>query len=220
MKQLLILENICNKLKNDNKMEGILLMGSVAHGTATLLSDLDLLVLGENNKFESEYIDDILVEFIYISNENAIKKLNQNDMDVYHYIGSKILFDKYGNLQRLISLAINKYNNYVLDSTTKRGIYHWLLSTKIKLESAINVNDMLKINYITATNSWKIIEAIWAVNNIPIPPSSTVIRNRSDLIIIPSNDWFEDLFYGEDMTKANTMLYIINWVLPRLEFKN
>lgn len=46
MKQLLMLDDICNKLKNDNKVEGILLMGSVAHGTATLLSDLDLLVLG------------------------------------------------------------------------------------------------------------------------------------------------------------------------------
>ena len=44
------------------------------------------------------------------------------------------------------------------------NICYWLSSTKIKLISAIDSNDELKMSYLLSTNSWKVLEGIWAKN--------------------------------------------------------
>jgi len=217
LKQKGILNSICLKLKNDENICGILFMGSVARGTAPPESDLDIMVLGECDKFVVETIDGILVEYIYTTPETAREKLINNDMEVYHYLGSLIIYDKDGQLERLMDFAVEKYNHFTTGPDVKKQISHWLSSTKIKLSSALNAKDAVKINFLTSTNSWKVIEAIWAVNHKPVPPSGSVALFKDSLLHIPFADWFEHLFVGTDVSRANTMLRIIDWVLPGLD---
>jgi len=215
MKQLDILEKLVDEFKKDETILGVLLMGSVADGSASDMSDLDILILCDKDKFEAEFIDDVLVECLYMKYETALYKLNNKVLEVYHYINSKIIYgDKH--LRELMAIAEGQYNSYKATIEEKKEIRHWLLNTRIKLQSAINRDESVVMNYITSTNSWKLIEAIWIVNNKPMPPSSSVIKFLLELKIVPEEKWFETLFSGSDLEKAQRMMFCINWVLPIL----
>jgi Nucleotidyltransferase domain. len=218
MIQLDIFDRIQQKLKSDKSVTGIMLMGSVAHGDALSGSDLDIMVLCDENCFKTEVIEGILVEYIFTSYDCRLQKLMNSDIEVYHFLDSKIPYDAAGKLKDLQNAANEIYSKYKTSPETKKQISHWLLSTKTKLESAINSNDLLKQRYIVSTNSWKIIEAIWAVNNKPTPPQSSVIRHMNDLDLVPFPNWFAKLF--DETPKADTMLEIIRWVLHNLEENN
>ena len=215
MIQLDIYDRIQEKLKSDKSVAGIMLMGSVAHGNASLGSDLDIMVLCDENSFKTEMIDGILVEYIFTSYDYRLQKLMNSDMEVYHFLDSEITYDTAGKFKDFQNIANEIYSKYKINSETKKQISHWLLSTKTKLEAAIKANDLLKQRYIVSTNSWKIIEAIWTVNNKPTPPQSSVIRYMNDLTLVPFSNWFEKLF--DKNPKAETMLEIIRWVLCNLK---
>ncbi|MDE7360377.1 MAG: nucleotidyltransferase domain-containing protein, partial [Oscillospiraceae bacterium] len=48
-KQLEIFHNLVLEFKKDTSIDAVLLNGSVAYGTATDLSDLDIIVLGKRS---------------------------------------------------------------------------------------------------------------------------------------------------------------------------
>ena len=217
MRQMDVFNKIQEQLKADTTVSGILLMGSVAQGNAMPESDLDIMVLGSKDDFITEVVDDILVEYIFTTYEKRFDQLSNNEMEPYHFLNSKIVYDVGGKLRELSEIAKNKYNSFKTRMVVKKQLSHWLFSTKIKLLSAINASNTLQQNFIVSTNAWKVIEAIWAVNDKPIPPSGSVIKRKSDLTILPSPDWFERLFSCESTAKTNTMIGIIEWVLPKLD---
>jgi hypothetical protein len=139
------------------------------------------------------------------------------NIEVYHYLDSKIIFDKYGKMKTLQNMAQEKFEKYKTNDDDKNAIGHWLLSAKIKLMSALENKDNLKSNYLTATNSWKVIETVWAINNKPVPPASRIIPNLKCLEIIPYDKWFNNLFNGDDINKIKSILRIIDWALPLLK---
>jgi predicted nucleotidyltransferase len=218
MRQLEILETILNELKQDRSIFGIMLMGSVADGTATEESDLDLFILSDIDKFEANFTNGIFVEYIYMKYETALYKLQNKDMEVYRYINSRILYDN-GQLKELMESAYDKFNHYKTGDDVKKWIYNWLFSVRLKLQSALKKNNALMMNYLTATSSWKVIESVWSVNNKPVPPSGSVIKFITQLSLIPYDKWFDQLFLGSDIEKARNMLAIIDWVLPILKSK-
>ncbi len=96
-----------------------MLNGSVAVGTATELSDLDMIVLCNEIKFVSEVIDDVLVEIHYITYDKAIKRLNNYPMEVYKYLDAKIAYDN-GKLKEIITCAENIFIIIVFRKRKKR----------------------------------------------------------------------------------------------------
>lgn len=216
MKQISIYNELLQCMLIDTDIKGIMLMGSVACGTASPDSDLDIMVLCNRNEFKTEYINGILVEYLYLTYESAKIKLSDNDMDVYHYLLSRIDLDRDGRLSELLEYARIKYQTYKTDDKVKSQLHHWLLSTNIKLTSAAKVENETLMNFITATNSWKVLEAVWAVNDKPMAPSSSVSRFLNDIHIVPFDDWFSLLFCAECLVRTDTMLKIIDWVLPLL----
>ena len=83
IKQLELFKKIASDLKKHNSLDGVLLIGSVACGTATELSDLDIVVIGDENKFVSMVINAISVEIHYLTYDKAIERLNNSPMEVY-----------------------------------------------------------------------------------------------------------------------------------------
>ena len=81
-KQLEIFHNLVLEFKKDTSIDAVLLNGSVACGTATDLSDLDIIVLGKRNDFVSQLIDGVLVEIHYTTFDKASDKLKSNPMEI------------------------------------------------------------------------------------------------------------------------------------------
>jgi hypothetical protein len=146
-----------------------------------------------------------------------LHRLNTENTEVYRYLGSKIVYDLDGRMLNLMMTALNKYKNFKTNPDDKEEIRNWLHSTGIKLKAALHNNDMLKTIFITSTASWKIIEAVWAVNDKPVPPMSRVMPELANLNRVPEPKWFEGLFCELTELRAKNMLSIIGWVLPLLE---
>lgn len=216
LKQLDIFNKLVTEFKKDNSIYAVLLNGSVAVGTATELSDLDIVVLCNENKFVSRVVDDVMVEIHYITYDKAIERLNKNPMEVYKYLDAKIEYDN-GKLQEIISCAGNLFNNYRASEKEKHEIISWLNSTGIKLKSAFLKQDMLLVSYLVSTNLWKVFEGVWAVNQQPIPPSSSLYRRYKDLEFIPFPNWFEELLVGNVEIKGKAMIQCIDWILNELD---
>lgn len=215
LKQSEIFNKLVLELKKDIAVEGVLLNGSVAVGTATELSDLDMIVLCNEIKFVSEVIDDVLVEIHYITYDKAIKRLNNYPMEVYKYLDAKIAYDN-GKLKEIITCAENIFYHYCVSEKEKREIVYWLNSIRLKLNSAFSKQDILLISYLVSTNLWKVLEGIWALNQKPVPPSSSLYRRYRDLNFIPCPDWFDRLLMGDIESKGRMMMYSIDWILNEM----
>ena len=215
-KQLEIFNNLILDFKKDTSIDAVLLNGSVAYGTATEISDLDIIVLGKRNEFVSQLIDGVLVEIHYTTFDKAIDKLKTNPMEIYKYLDAKIEYDN-GKAQEIIKYAENISEHYCVSEKERSDICYWLKSTKLKLESAFSKQDVLLISYLVATNTWKILEGICAVNKMPIPPSSSLYRRYSKLKLIPCHEWFEELLIGSAENRVNTMIEIIDWILKKFD---
>lgn len=209
-KQRDIFNRELKKLSNDRAVSGVLLTGSVACGCASENSDVDIIALCDRHCFETHFTDGILVETSFMTYEYAAEKLNAEPMDVYHYLDAEIAFDRDGRLSEIMALAKQKYENYRTPQKVMGGLYHWLMTVKIKLETA----DALKKRYLAHINAWKILEAVWAVNDKPMPPASTAYRKRGELRTVPCENWFEKLF-SEDCCGAAAE--IIDFLLPILK---
>ncbi len=216
MKHEEILKNIIPELRADNTISAVMLMGSVAAGCEYPTSDIDLFLLGNKNKFQTDSVDGIQVECLYITYETAKARLDRSGMEVYHYLGSKIIYDLDGRLLKLIRNAMIKYSNYRVSERERIELKHYLCSVKVKLNASIRQGDCLKTEFLTATVSWKIIEAVFYINEIPLPPTSTIMRELRKLKNIPDNDWFDNLFSKDTQIRLNTMLTIIDWAVPLL----
>lgn len=110
-KQLEIFHNLVIEFKKDISIDAVLLNGSVAYGTATDLSDLDIIVFGKRHDFVSQLIDGILVEIHYTTFDKAIDKLKSNPMEIYKYLDAKIEYDN-GKAQEIIIYAETILEHY------------------------------------------------------------------------------------------------------------
>ncbi len=214
-KQLEIFRSLVSEFQKDRTVEGILLNGSVAAGMATELSDLDMIVLGKKDGFVSETIDAVLVEIHFVVFDSAIKKLESNPMEVYKYLDAKIEYDN-GKAREIISYAEKIFLNYRVPEKERRELAYWLKSTKLKLEAAFAKRDMLSVSYLSATNAWKVLEGMWAVNQRPIPPSSCLYRKHAELERIPHPDWFRGMFTGDIAVRGRNQLDLIGWILENI----
>lgn len=207
-KQLQVLEILLKEFQLDKSITSVLLTGSVAYGAATEDSDLDIIVLCKKDDFVSKEVNGVLVEIHYHKYETLCEKLSTTPMEVYKYIYSKIVFDD-GQAAKLLAMAKEQYENYKTPEKEKQGIQYWLSATKSKLLSAISENDHMKLSYLLATNTWKVMEGAWAMNDKPMPPSSLAFY-KHDMVQFPLENWFETLLEGSAFERANVMIKIID----------
>ncbi|EJQ50623.1 Uncharacterized protein BWINRASL_02796 [Bacillus mycoides] len=197
-----LVQIILNENLSMYKVNGLMLIGSIARGDAYSESDLDLYVLLENGQkkdFHSEMREGILIEYKYADFNQIQVNFKNNPMELYSFLEGEILIDKSGELKKLKGMAKYKFENYCVSSDKVRGISHWLHSSLIKIKSALKANDELKASYIVQTSTWALLEGIWAINNKPVPPAGSVLKYIESLSKVPTNfeGFINKLFLGD-----------------------
>lgn len=215
-KQLEIFRRETEHLRTNPNVRGIMLTGSVARGTASELSDLDMVVLCDKDEFVSKYVNGILVELHSHTFETMWERLGNNSMEVYHYLDSKIVWDD-GSLGKLMCYAQQLYVNYKVSAKEKQMIQYWLSSVNIKLNAALQDGNAELISYIISTNLWKVLEGMWAVNSKPMPPSSLAFDRQKNLVKVPYKNWFMDLLKKDTISRGTAMYQVIAWIVSRLQ---
>ncbi|KPU56097.1 MULTISPECIES: nucleotidyltransferase domain-containing protein [Bacillus] len=211
-------QTIVAEILSIDKVNGCMLIGSVARGDAYPDSDLDFYILleeGQKKKFHSETREDILVEYKSADFNQIQVNFKNNPMELYSFLEGKILFDKSGELKKLKEIATYEFENYRVSSDKVKGISHWLHSSLIKTQSALKANDELKASYIVQTSIWTLLDGIWAVNNKPTPPAGSALKYIETLSIVPTNfeDYINRLFLGDTKDRIKAAIELIEWVL-------
>ncbi|WP_340003760.1 nucleotidyltransferase domain-containing protein [Paenibacillus sp. FSL K6-0276] len=217
-----LLADILQKAISDEEISGVMLCGSFARGDANEGSDLDIYIVLKNDYNRSFYAETkhgILIEIKYANVEKAREKLRLNSMEVYNYIDGNILYDSEGLLEGLSNYAMECFHDYKSKPKDKRETSHWLKSSKIKIQAAFQAGDVLKASFVVSTSSYKILEAFWLINNMPMPPNGGVLTHLKDLKVGSSylEKWKEDLFLGSNEVRISTALEMIDFVTPFLE---
>ncbi|MEI4712586.1 nucleotidyltransferase domain-containing protein [Bacillus cereus] len=219
-----LVQTILNEYVFRDKVNGLILIGSVARGDAYPESDLDFYILledGQKKKFHSEMREDILVEYKGADFNQIQVNFKNNPMELYSFLEGKILFDKSGELKKLKEIATYEFENYRVSFDKMKGISHWLHSSLIKIQSALKANDELKASYIVHTSTWTLVEGIWAINNKPVPPAGSVLRYIQTLPNIPIHldELLNKLFLGDTTERIRSAIFLIEWVLHNQENK-
>ncbi|TKH10712.1 nucleotidyltransferase domain-containing protein [Bacillus wiedmannii] len=213
-----LVQPILNEYLSTDKVNGCMLIGSVARGDAYPESDLDFYILledGQKKKFHSEMREGILVEYKYADCNQIQVNFKNNPMELYSFLEGKILFDKRDDLKKLKEIAAYEFENYHVSSDKIKGISHWLHSSLIKMQSALKANDELKASYIVHTSTWTLLEGIWAINNKPTPPAGSVL---SYIQVLPNKPiqleaLLHKLFLGDTKERIESAIVLIEWVL-------
>jgi predicted nucleotidyltransferase len=220
-----LLQEIVDEARTHEDILGILLTGSVARGDALPGSDLDLRFIlspGHSRTFQSEFRRGILIERGYADLAQAQSKLKTNPMEVYAYLDGQILYDPAAILIQLRAQAQKYFETYQITEKEQQAIAYWLMSARLKMETALRANDLLKAAFIASTTSWKILEGLWATNSRPIPPSGSVWIHLKDLSKGPPHvaESLKTLFCGETQQRIQTAIDLIGWVLAHSNDEN
>lgn len=209
-KHLRALETITERLQASAQNRSIILNGSVAYGNADDASDLDLLVLCDWDGFESSSVEGIMAEIHFHRFDTLLARLHSKPMEVYRYLYAKVIRDD-GNYAVLAQRARELYQSYRTPVQSMEKICYWLSSTEQKLLAALRTQNDLRTAYLLSTNTWKVLEGLYALNHKPVPPSGLAFH-LLDTLDVPVEQWQQKLLLGTVETKAETMLRLIRFI--------
>lgn len=217
-----LLAQIREEAQADAEVIGLLLMGSVARGDALPGADLDLFLLladGCSRPFRAEFHEGILVERKFADRERARSRLAEKPMEVYSYLDSRILYDPEGGFQELTETARHRFESYRTPAHEKAYLRHCLVSARTKLRAASAAGDEFKASYVTSMTVWFALEALWAVNDRPLPPGGSLLSHCLRLPHLPPDphSWLRWFFAGSAAQRVQAMAQILDWLLPQLE---
>ncbi|MBO0793483.1 MAG: nucleotidyltransferase domain-containing protein [Ktedonobacteraceae bacterium] len=216
-----LLQEIVDEARKQQDIIGILLTGSVARGDALPGTDLDLrfiLTPGTSRNFQSELRQGIQIEQGYADVALAQSKLATNPMEVYPYLDGRILFDPVDVLQQLREQARERFETYRTPEQERHEIAHNFQSALLKMNVALQSDDLLKAAFVASTTSWITLVGLWAVNDKPMPPNSSVWAHLKDLSLTPPDveTLLKHYFCGEARQRVEIAINLTEWVLAHL----
>jgi hypothetical protein len=212
---------LCEELKRDPHVSGLMVTGSVGRGDARAGSDLDLHVLlldGHARPFSAGKRGRVWVEQAFADRAAEAERLAHNPSEIYAYLDGRILFDREGGLAELDRTARAAFDAYVCPPDEKARIGYWLASIRAKLAAAEVAGDLLRAGYYAATSSWQIIEGLWAAGGRPVPPGGAVWTHIGDLRDSPADltSRLRALFGGSTAERVEAAKALVDWLRPRL----
>lgn len=110
-----VLKKVVDELKEDGNLLGILLFGSVASGTQSWKSDIDLIFIYQVSLPASglveKYVDGILVQYFFATLDTLIENQKTVPYLLYMFSHAEILFDRFGS----VTPVIKNIRQYYLD---------------------------------------------------------------------------------------------------------
>jgi len=202
----------------DAEVLGVMLQGSTARGDALPGSDVDLFLLlrpGCARPFAAEVRGGLQLERHFADAGGARAKLRASPGLAYGFDEGRILHDPAGALADLAAFARGLLRDHRTPPAEMAAIVYWLRSARRKIAAARDADDRVRAGFVAATTSWKVLEGIWAINDLPIPPSGALPARLADLPRNPPG-WpalFAAMFTGDDRTRIDAVLRAIDWVV-------
>lgn len=215
-----VIEGLVEEARRDPAVSGLLLTGSIARQDALPGTDIDVRCFRRSERlptFSREFREELLVERTCTDEGSALSAMSEKPMHVYAHLDGRILYDADGTLRRLQIEADRLFRDYRVPKQVKIDLAEDLWHVEAKVRVGFEAGDLLRSVYCLSTSSWRLIEGLWAANDLPVPPNSSVWPHLRDLQE-PEDvcSLFERLFMGEPRERAEAGLYLVSWVRQRL----
>ena len=207
-----VFEKKVNELKTDDRVIGILITGSLARGTETEYSDLDIIVVADVDETIEEVIDGIPVETHYNKVESIKKWFIADPPSCYLYTYGKVVYEREKVLGDLIKTAKNRLDTYEITDIRKAYLSHKLGALKEKLTASLALKDEQKINYLICNNFKMLLESVYALNSLPVPPQGLNYEISDRLLIKPCDDWMLKLVNLSGIELGKYVMGIIEFI--------
>lgn len=101
-----VLDKVVAELKADENLLGILLFGSLASGTQTWKSDIDLVFVYENHEppagLVNRWLDEIEVQYFFATLATLLENVESVPYLLHMFCDGQLLFDRYGTVGPVI----------------------------------------------------------------------------------------------------------------------
>ncbi len=139
-------------------------------------------------------------------------------MDVYGYLDGQVLYDPLGRLAALTRIARERFGSYRVSPEERQRLAYWLTTAREKIAGAIDSKDFQKAALVATTSSWQILEALWAINDRPMPPIGAVLPHLQHLTTTPDNlgELLHQFLLGGLDERVGAAVTLIDWTSGRL----
>lgn len=209
-----------NKFIKNRYVSGMMVIGSVARGTASKISDLDILILRnkERKKTFREFCDNgVLIETHNLTYGQLIDKLASGKKSYYAIFEGIIVFSKDNSLEKVKKYSESKLEKYKYTKKEKRKLKRYLEIVKIKVSAALFKDDEIQASFILTVNFWKMIEGIFLVNNRPAPPNGSALFYLYKLQKKPTVKNIKFFLVDSIKNRINYGMNLIDWILEHIE---
>jgi hypothetical protein len=187
------LEQVLAGLKANANVLGVLLVGSLARGTARPDSDIDLLVV----QADADRVTDrrgygpIALECSFRTPEAWTEQFTPTRVGDeswgYAFLDGVILHDPHEVVAELVHRAAQAHAAY---QVPKHIVDHylWLWShIRPKMEAVLQRGDIVEIGWSAAIMTHPVLQTVWVINDLPLPSLDLgcVQRHLNDLTIPP-----------------------------------
>lgn len=97
-----VLDKVVGELKADGSLLGVLLFGSLATGTQTWKSDIDLIFIYQDHEpdfgLENKFVDGIAVQYFFTTLDKLVENQETVPYLLHMFCNGKLLFDRHGTV--------------------------------------------------------------------------------------------------------------------------
>ena len=223
------LMQVIGDFKLDANVLGVLLIGSLARGTARQDSDIDLILIHASGERVSDRRSDgpVVVEWNARTAEAWIKQFTPlrvgDESWGYAFLDGVILHDPRGVVAQLIEMAIKSHANYrVPREIVDHFIWLWN-HVRPKMEAVLRCGDETEMGWSVAVMSHPVIQTLWAVNDLPLPSLDLgCLQRHLDDLAIPAeaSDLIREMLQAPPEPALHLQLRILELAVPYLEQQN
>lgn len=186
-----VLDEIIAELQTDADVCGIMLSGSLARGTARVDSDLDLLVVTNDDNdhpWQSRQYPapvDFMVHTTDQWREHFAPNRIGDESWGYAFLDGVILHDPTRVVARLTAEVAEIHTHYQVPAHIKHH-YAWLWRhVRPKMLAVLDRNDPVEVGWAASTMINDLVRTVWAANDLPNPSLDlgTFQRHLDDLTI-------------------------------------
>lgn len=221
-----VLAEVVEELKSDDNVLGVLLIGSLARGTARPDSDIDLIVVQANGDrvIDRRSHGQLIVELSFrtpVEWEKQFTPTRVGDESWgYAFLDGVILHDPRGAVAKLIDRAAKAHAAY---RVPKDIVDHfvWLWShLRPKMEAVLQSRDGTEIGWSVAVLMHPVLQTVWAVNNLPLPSLDLgCVQRHLDDLTLPNGapELIRTMLQEPPESALRLQLQILDSVTPLLQ---
>ena len=220
---LSLVDNIANRLKREHDVEGILLFGSVAEGKVAKRSDIDIMVMVENEKSyykDCRFIEGIWVEQYFKTYEQLKSIIERKALvHVHMFKDGKILYDpkdKMSKLKQIASRIVEEYKPTAKELKNKRLQIQFFIDDLLDMKEDEGLESTL---FYMCDNQYIVFDTLFKINNHFTPKFKDTYHKFDELKTKPKefNRLLKEILLSPKSEKRlESFLELANWTLDNL----